>query len=395
MRNNAIIKIISLDFLFLITILSCKTENSRLTEREKILINIDSVLSNKPVHFSDLFSGFSIIQLETGNEFTINRIDNLKILDDKIYIFDGSLKSLFIFSKNGKFLTKICKVGRGPDEYLGPRDFDVNPKDKSIYLLDWDSKKIKIYSEYLFLKEINLRNRFSSFSLLEDNLCLYMPVSASHDIPKFKLIHLLNSSGNSLWEKLSSSDFVSGPGMVLTNHGGNFFKSNNDLKFVMHYCNTIFSINKQGIQPFIELNTRKYKLSDNDLKSFTYENFSAIELAKLNKLTSIVGYSENEDIAFFQFFLGFSIYTILYNFSTEETICSNRFVDDLTFMYPNFYKISNDKLISYVDMSIKLSRLKEMANSGKTNFPESVKNIILQSPELSNPIIILLDLKRD
>src|ERR1035437_1558587 len=70
-------------------------------------IDIDSIISNKPIYFSELFSSYHLIQLEASEDCMFSVIDNLKLINDTIYIFDRFItKSVFIFSKTGKFITK-------------------------------------------------------------------------------------------------------------------------------------------------------------------------------------------------------------------------------------------------------------------------------------------------
>ena len=54
---------------------------------------------NKPIYFSELFSDFHIIPLETKEECLINQIDNIKLINDTICILDRyPTKSIFLFS---------------------------------------------------------------------------------------------------------------------------------------------------------------------------------------------------------------------------------------------------------------------------------------------------------
>ena len=82
------------------------------------------------------------IFLETNDSSILQGIDKLKIEHDTIYIADGDVLHLF-GRKDGKWLGKIDRQGRGPGEYLGLTDFDVY--DSHIYILSRVDNKVVVY----------------------------------------------------------------------------------------------------------------------------------------------------------------------------------------------------------------------------------------------------------
>lgn len=386
------------NILFISIILICYSCNKEYknSKSQRITLNVDSIISDKVVHYSDLFSHFKIIPLETKEECLINTITDIEFIDDTLYIFDRSIKSVLIYSKEGKFIRKIYRIGKGPDEYLESFDFDFDPNEKTINVLDWSLKKINVYnSKGHFQRKIDVEKRFSSFVITKDGIYLYLPVPEFHNQSEYYLIHFLNQQGTVLWEKLKSSDFIRGPNILVSNQGGNFFRSDSDIKFYTAFSNIIYSINNKSIQPYIELYTEKFKLTDKDLKNFTYENFSFSELEKLGKLTNIFSYSDNNNLAFFKFNIGNKEYKTFYYFISKKIICSYRYIDDLSYTYPDFLKICNNQLIGYITPSIKLSNLKKMINNGKIVLTDIEKNAILQCSDYNNPFILIFDVKEN
>ena len=70
--------------------------------------------------------------------------------------------TVFIFEHNGKFLSKIKSIGKGPGEYIHISDIDINEKDQELYILDWDGGKICNYDlKGNFLRDIKLNNMYS------------------------------------------------------------------------------------------------------------------------------------------------------------------------------------------------------------------------------------------
>lgn len=120
-------------FLFALIIIgvfinSCK-KNADIPEE---IIKIDLFSNNTNTANLEMTS---FVQLQTLDSSLIRGIDKIEIYSDFIYVFDKSVKALFVFDKNGKFIRRT-KSGKGPGECLDPWDFIVD-KDKQRILL-WD-----------------------------------------------------------------------------------------------------------------------------------------------------------------------------------------------------------------------------------------------------------------
>ncbi len=105
--------------------------------------------------WDDYFEYSHHIVLETIEESALNRINKLIVHDNRIYILCGGMKSVFIFDKQGQFIRRINRVGKGPGEYLSAEDMIVTP-DGEIELLDGMSGKINAYTsdgEWIASKE--------------------------------------------------------------------------------------------------------------------------------------------------------------------------------------------------------------------------------------------------
>lgn len=93
------------------------------------------------------------INLEAEEDsFLFNKIDNIKINNDRIFIQDERLKSLLVFNMDGQGITKVGTFGRGPGEYTNIADFDID-HNGYIYILDGQQDKLNIYNpDYTFRK---------------------------------------------------------------------------------------------------------------------------------------------------------------------------------------------------------------------------------------------------
>lgn len=92
------------------------------------------------------------INLEAEEDFLFNKIDNIKINNDRIFIQDNRSKSLFIFNMKGQGITKVGTFGRGPGEYTNISGFDID-YNGYIYIVDGQQDKLNIYNpDYTFHK---------------------------------------------------------------------------------------------------------------------------------------------------------------------------------------------------------------------------------------------------
>lgn len=160
--RNLIITIILFSFLF-----SC-------TQKKEGVIDFGS---EKSVKASALISCKKYIQLETTSESLVGQIEQIEILDDKIYIMDAcKSKSLFVFSRDGKYLNKIEAKGDGPGEFVAPHSFWIDKKG-FIYILDIFQTRLLEYSlsDLTYTRTIDIPHKTlpSSFAKLSNGLFVY------------------------------------------------------------------------------------------------------------------------------------------------------------------------------------------------------------------------------
>lgn len=126
-----------------IAICGCRTSHDKSEENNGIQIQLS--LKQDPTFLSadSILSEKKIVPLETTDDNIIAQIDKLEIYNDRFYILDKRQNVIFIFNKDGHFLTKIADTGRGPNEYFHINDFHID--DNMIYLLAGGNRKIMCY----------------------------------------------------------------------------------------------------------------------------------------------------------------------------------------------------------------------------------------------------------
>jgi hypothetical protein len=135
--------------------------------------------------YEKVFTKTTIIPLETKDNCLISKISQMEIKDDKIFILDCKLNSLYVFNINGKFLNRIGNIGKGPGEYIRPRYFFLDKREKLVKVFDAPMTKLMSF-DYTgkFVKEIRLKKYLRG--IYETNLGLlgFCSNIANSDIDK-------------------------------------------------------------------------------------------------------------------------------------------------------------------------------------------------------------------
>lgn len=138
----ACINKIAMNKIFLIIILLCTL--SCKNEMEELNIPSFNLMSNmQNAKLSDFVDSIQYIPLETNDSTLIGSISRIIATPNKIFVGDRVAEGVFVFDKKGKFINRICRQGRGPEEYVRLYDFDINEQDSSIYF--YCGNKIQVY----------------------------------------------------------------------------------------------------------------------------------------------------------------------------------------------------------------------------------------------------------
>ncbi len=152
---------IFLILLLSVMIISCNTRNNQHINELKIdrdIINIPENIFDAEIDLDELINEIDFIPLETTDECLIGHIDKILSIPGYYFIQDRINKTLFKFSQDGKFITKIGSLGQGPKEYLSVWDIILDKKNKFINVLDLEGYKIIKYTyDGDFIGKTNLK----------------------------------------------------------------------------------------------------------------------------------------------------------------------------------------------------------------------------------------------
>jgi len=178
--------------LFIFLEISCKNEKQVFNCEQLHCLNcLEGPSNDQPAYDS-----ISFIKLETNPNCLITDLRQLEMNDSLIFLLDLS-NCLYVFNKEGNFISKIGRKGDGPDEYINLSTFYVDNENNKIVIVD-DAKGSFITYDFTgkFLSSIHVpieNIRRSRQALLSDNnnLLLYNMMNMSmEDNMAYSIINL-------------------------------------------------------------------------------------------------------------------------------------------------------------------------------------------------------------
>lgn len=141
--------------LFLITqiLFSCSLNQRTIqpvTVNPGEVVNSDSVITITvdvpkiaPFNIDDVLSNVKYIPLETNRQSIIGEISKVIYFNERFYILDSEItSSIYIFGKDGSYISKISRRGGGPGEYARIYDFDIDRSVEQIVIFTGSPLKI-------------------------------------------------------------------------------------------------------------------------------------------------------------------------------------------------------------------------------------------------------------
>lgn len=248
-------------------------------------IHINPHDANEEIDLSEIAEDIEYIILETSPICLIGRIHSVIIRNKFIYILDISKHVVFVFDKNGNYISKLDKRGKGPGEYsrLGPVVIDEN--EEFVELITYSSTGFNIMKykniSFEFLEETNLIS-ISANSCRKNDGYYYFETQQNENIINNEITNAgIIITKNGSFEKTLFDK------RVIT-HGSGFspnlesFTSNDlgELFISIMYDNSFYKLSNGEAQPMLKLDFRKHSIDNSiGLKSLQ-EQIQYLETAQ-------------------------------------------------------------------------------------------------------------------
>jgi hypothetical protein len=311
--------------------ISCKSKNTapKADNIESVYtVNLDDIKpEGVPLMTSAIFKNVKTVILEEHDYAVIGMISELQVFEDKIFILDNFFaKKLFVFDKSGKFIRQIGSQGQGPGEYSSIDDFCINGEKREIYLSD-DNGRVFAYSldTGKYLNTVRFSPDESSCNYLAYcNGKLYTAIIPHDYRKKSNLLLELDLKTGEQKEYLDADTYNCGWNRMYFGPN-NFFsaKSGSSLKFHALYMNTVMSIDKDGIHPYLTVNHKDWAqssdmLPEEELQKPGVDQFSIL-ISKKRTWLMQPDYFETDEYICFNYVSEFRPYIAMFDKRTRET----------------------------------------------------------------------------
>jgi hypothetical protein len=381
--------------------ISCNSDKKKVIIRNDSVytIDFDNTPKEEKIYMSSLFKKVRSIPLETVDESLIGYIDNIQIFDKKIFILDKNyVKGVLVFDINGKFIRKIGNIGQGPGEYIDLTDFTIDKVNRIIYLLDFNTC-VLIYDidTGKYIKQINISESKNSLYIQYNNEQLYVDAIQMLDPKENYLLYEIDIETGKYKNSWFPIDIYSKGWKHLTSFNNFFYSKNypNTPKFVQLFMDTVFSIEKNGMSPFLTVKSDKWVSED----VLNYEDGSYEQafgyIYRYEKMYGISNLVEGKDIILLSVHEGFRQWHVLCdnrngnkNVRIAGFLCNDLLFEDERF---GIWRLccSDEKGVYSILPIEHLSFTENLDEKIKKDLPDREK--LLNLKEDDNPVILYFE----
>jgi hypothetical protein len=366
-----LIRILTFSFnLLLLT--SCKTDSLK---ENPFTINVNNY--SKDAIMTDIFTSIKAINLELNENSIIGNYKKYIIFDTCIFILDISDHSIVTFNLEGKFISRLKKKGKGPNEYPEIKDFDINPFDSTIDIMT------SIGSVYKY----HFNGDFYDKYAIPDTKAVHYIANYSKDLVAFytdlsgERLTLYSTRENRILRRFHTHpEYAIGVGL------SPFYKYKDSILLREAFGSCIYYLNQTKLEPFHCFDFKGRSIEPDEITEFGPEKllkeFTTLELEKMYKLWT----TESIEFLISSFKFKSDIFTYIYNKQDTTGILIKKFKNGSGFFYnPTLYNNLLYALIpaNYLNLYIN----DHVRRDFKISSLDSIN-------EYSNPILIISDLKK-
>lgn len=198
------------------------------------------------------------IPLETSPECMIKSIRNVSFGKD--FFLVQYFAEINLFSYDGKFVTRVGTIGRGPNEFTIAHGADINPKTGSIYVADGFQQKFLVYN-----KKGEVLRTFKTpvsgpltFTFTDDGILCYYHNHMGITVNSFVLVDTLGSIIRNFPNRYPWKRTVPNVAYIGENI---FYRFNGNLLKKEIYSDTVYTYRNKGFVPNLIIDVGKLRLT--------------------------------------------------------------------------------------------------------------------------------------
>ena len=313
---NISIKGIVMIFIIL-SVYSCQRESNQNIE----ILSIGDPMKLK--EFTDVFSDVELIFLDSTKDALLSSVEKMYVLNDTFYIKDGRSQNIFIYEKDGSFLSNTKRIrGCSGKEVQVISDFLVNPYAQNIEILN------PYGAVYIYDKSINFVDKFRvpkecgmvhSFDIIDSCTYIFGGMASKGDNPT---LYAYSKADNKVINKAVVEEIF--PHRSICTDDNMFHKDNNNTYFISdRHHNMLFSLNphdEKMLQAEYCFKLKNNPLTSDDINMSNLEQFREEDFSKYSSFNRRY-ISEKHIVVSYWYQKKINIY--IYDRQTKKSICFN------------------------------------------------------------------------
>ncbi len=320
---------------YLVVVSSCTGNENEDTALHRINF---SKVTGKEVLLSELAKDIRYVTLEKRENRLIGRIDKAIFEKERIYLLDSKgSKSVHIYDCQGKPVNSISKRGRGPGEFLVPKDISFDRSAGELVIYCSSQRKLLHYSpDGDYIRETRIGLWFDRFEALNNGTFIAYTNKKYNSLPghsglNFDLIRF-DGSGEILGTYLPN-EVGKNYGQLTFSFGKHFFPCNDRYCFAETFGDTIYGIDNSELIPEILLD-----FGSNSIPGHKKRDVRAL-VSQLNmgRYACFVSAEFVADQAFITYIADGGTHYILYDTRTKSSVTIKSIendIDDAVFKLP-------------------------------------------------------------
>jgi hypothetical protein len=265
----------------LLTFRFCTTPSQSTSENKIIQVDIENCKVSIDLKLSDLIDSCWLVPLETRKESVLgNSYWYFYITDNYIIVDDNS--GIYLFATDGKFIDKIIKSGRGPNEisivhsiyYYEKKDLlfinDQFNNLNSLLCYDLKSRTFKPPIKKCF------PNQWEDFMIYNDSLIVGSPNIFDTDSNPYALF-FQDFKGNLLSGIKSKRNVITRGDQKLILQRMRFYSGDQKVHVKYIYDDTLFALNANRLSPYLIINYNSAKIDPPSMSTKLEDKRSSFE----------------------------------------------------------------------------------------------------------------------
>lgn len=262
-------------FIFCITIIlgGCNIANKSDYGASEV-IKVNPSEAKDFVNLSEIADSVVCIKLQTDSLDVLGKVREIVIREKYIYAQDVLQQSVFVFDKSGKFISKLAKRGKGPDEYVWMGPIYIDEEEQYIDVIDKGPSLLKRYTipDFQLLHESSIVNVSCNSSRRKDSFYYFATQQIDNVINDRK-----TNAGLITWDDQMQQVKCFFDKEIETNHSSfcpnieSFTQNRRGELFIsMMYDHTFYQIEKDRIIPVCTVDFCNYNI-DNSVGDMSLE----------------------------------------------------------------------------------------------------------------------------